>query len=150
MVNKPASIVPLDKSEMSLKSLSDHATFILVSNILVLGISYKPDVKDVQISPAEIIVDKLKKLETNVLIYDPYFKSTEVFGIQTESNLVEALQKSDALILVTAHKEFHDLDPIFLKSKMRTPIVIDSKCIIEHEASKQAGLVYRGLGRGTI
>ena len=85
-----------------------------------------------------------------MLIYDPYFKSTKVFGLQTESNLVEALQKTDALILVTAHKEFHDLDPTFLKSKMKTPIVVDSKCIIDQQASKNVGLVYRGLGRVNI
>jgi nucleotide sugar dehydrogenase len=120
------------------------------SNVLVLGISYKPDVKDIQISPAEVIIEKLKNLKTNVLIYDPYFKSTNVFNLQTESNLIEALQKSDALILVTAHKEFHNLDPIFLKSKMKNAIVIDSKCIINQQSAKNAGLVYRGLGRGKI
>jgi nucleotide sugar dehydrogenase len=120
------------------------------SNILILGISYKPDVKDTQITPAEIIIEKLKKLKSNVLIYDPYFKCTNIFNLKTESNLIEALQKSDALILVTAHKEFHDLDPIFLKSKMKNPIIIDSKCIIDQQAAKNAGLVYRGLGRGKI
>jgi UDP-N-acetyl-D-mannosaminuronate dehydrogenase len=120
------------------------------SNILILGITYKPDVKDIQITPAEIIIEKLKKLKSNVLIYDPYFKSTNVFNLQTESNLIEALHKSDALILVTAHKEFHDLDPIFLKSKMKNPIIIDSKCIINQQAAKNAGLIYRGLGRGKI
>ena len=120
------------------------------SNILVLGISYKPDVKDIQISPAEHIIKELKNLKTNVLIYDPYFKSTSIFDLQTESNLIEALEKSDALILVTAHKEFHNLDPIFLKSKMKNAIVIDSKCIIDQQSAKNAGLVYRGLGRGKI
>jgi nucleotide sugar dehydrogenase len=120
------------------------------SNVLILGISYKPDVKDIQITPAEVIIEELKNLKTNVLIYDPYFKSTNVFDIQTESNLIEALQKSDALILVTAHKEFHNLDPIFLKSKMKSAIVIDSKCIINQQSAKNAGLVYRGLGRGKI
>jgi len=123
---------------------------VMNSNILVLGISYKPDVKDIQITPAEIIIEKLKKLQTNVLIYDPYFKSTEIFGLQTESDLMEALQKADALILVTAHKEFHNLDPIFLKSNMKTPILIDSKCIIDQQAAKNAGFIYRGLGRGKI
>ena len=120
------------------------------SNVLVLGISYKPDVKDLQITPAEIIIKKLYDLESNVLIYDPYFKSSKVFGVHTESTLVEALEKSDALILVTAHKEFHDLDPSFLKSKMKTPIVIDSKCILDQYVAKKSGLIYRGLGRGKI
>ena len=120
------------------------------SNTLVLGISYKPDVKDIQITPAEVIIQKLKNLKTNILIYDPYFESTNVFGLQTESSLIEALQKSDALIIVTAHKEFHNLDPIFLKSKMKNAIVIDSKCIINQQSAKNAGLIYRGLGRGKI
>ena len=120
------------------------------SNVLILGISYKPDVKDVQITPAETIIEKLKNLKTNILIYDPYFKSTNIFDLQTESNLIEALQKADALIIVTAHKEFHNLDPIFLKSKMKNAIVIDSKCIINQQAAKDSGLIYRGLGRGKI
>jgi len=120
------------------------------SNVLILGISYKPDVKDIQITPAEVIIKKLKNLKANIFIYDPYFKSTNVFDLQTESNLIEALEKSDALILVTAHKEFHNLDPIFLKSKMKNAIVIDSKCIINQQAAKNSGLVYRGLGRGKI
>ena len=132
-----------DAFSESEKSLSN-------SNVLVLGISYKPDVKDLQITPAQTIIEKLKKLQSNVLIYDPYFKSAEVFDLKTESTLVGALEKSDALIVVTAHKEFHDLDPVFLKSKMKTPIVIDSKCIIDQQASKNAGLIYRGLGRGKI
>ena len=123
---------------------------IINSNILVLGISYKPDVKDIQITPAEIIIEKLKDLQTNILIYDPYFKSTEIFGLNTESTLIEALKKADALILVTPHKEFHNLDPIFLKSNMKTPILIDSKCIIDQQASKNIGFIYRGLGRGKI
>jgi nucleotide sugar dehydrogenase len=120
------------------------------SNILILGISYKPDVKDVQISPAEIIIEKLKNLKSNVLIYDPYFKSTNIFNLQTESNLISALEKADALILVTAHKEFHNIDPIFLKSKMKNGIVIDSKCVINQQDAKNSGLVYRGIGRGKI
>jgi len=120
------------------------------ANVLILGISYKPDVKDIQITPAEVIIKKLKFLKINVLIYDPYFKSTSVFNLQTESNLIEALQKADALIIVTAHKEFHNLDPIFLKSKMKSPIVIDSKCIINYKTVKNSGLIYRGLGRGKI
>ena len=141
----PEHIINLlrDAFAESNKSLED-------SNVLVLGISYKPDVKDIQITPAEVIIEKLKNLKTNVLIYDPYFKSTNIFDLDTESNLIEALEKSDALIIVTAHKEFHNIDPIFLKSKMKNAIVVDSKCIINQQSAKNAGLVYRGLGRGKI
>ena len=34
------------------------------SKILILGISYKPNVKDIQLSPAKIIVEELQKLRS--------------------------------------------------------------------------------------
>jgi len=117
---------------------------------LILGVSYKPDVKDIQITPAEPIIEKLKMLKCKVKIYDPYFKSTNIFGINTEHNLMDALTNTDAVIIVTAHKEFHDLDPIFLKTNMRTPILVDSRGIVDQYAAKKAGLIFRGLGRGKI
>ncbi|MBI3254877.1 MAG: nucleotide sugar dehydrogenase, partial [Nitrosarchaeum sp.] len=123
---------------------------IIDSEILILGVSYKPDVKDIQITPAEPIIEKLKMLKCKVKIYDPYFKSTNIFGINTEHNLMDALTNTDAVVIVTAHKEFHDLDPIFLKANMRTPILVDSRGIVDQYAAKKAGLIFRGLGRGKI
>lgn len=119
------------------------------SVILCLGVSYKPDIKDIQLSPAEQIINKLKKLGADVRIYDPYFKNTKVFNIKTESNLVDALKGSDGIILVTAHKEFHDLEPSFLVSNMKTPIMVDTRGIIQPHDAKKVGLIFRGLGRGS-
>ena len=141
----PEHVIDLlqDAFDESKKSLSD-------STILILGISYKPNVKDIQIAPSEIIIKKLQALKTNILIYDPYFKSENVFGLKVESNLLDILPNVDAIIIVTPHKEFHDLEPSFLKSKMRTPIVIDSTCLLDKFATREAGLVYKGIGRGKI
>ena len=132
-----------DAFNESNKSLSN-------STVLILGVSYKPNVKDIQISPSEIIVKKLQEMKTNILIYDPYFKEEDVFGLKVESNLIELLPNVDAIIIATSHNEFRDLEPSFLKSKMRTPIVIDSTRILDQLASKKVGLVYRGIGRGKI
>ena len=119
------------------------------SVILCLGVSYKPDIKDIQLSPAEQIINKLKELGANVRIYDPYFKNIQVFDVKTESNLVDALKGSDGVILVTAHKEFHNLEPSFLVSNLKTPIMVDTRGIIEPHDAKKAGLIFRGLGRGS-
>ena len=121
---------------------------IIDSEILILGVSYKPDVKDIQLTPAEPIIEKLKMLKCKIKIYDPYFKSTDVFGIKTEHNLVDALSNTDAVIIVTAHREFHDLDPTFLKTRMKIPILVDSRGVVDQHAAKKAGLIFRGLGRG--
>ena len=120
------------------------------STILVLGLSYKPDVKDIQISPVEEIVNILKEKGANILTYDPYFKDLEIFGIKTLDDYVQNLENSDGLIIATAHKEFHNIDPMFLKNKMKHPVVIDSKNIIDQQLAKKAGLIYRGIGRGKL
>ena len=117
------------------------------SNILILGISYKPDVKDVQLSPAEIIINKLKDLGARVRIYDPYYKNIEVFGINVESNMKDAIPKADASIIITAHKEFQEINPQIF-TKMNTPILIDSRGVIDTSSIKDTNLVFRGIGRG--
>jgi UDP-N-acetyl-D-mannosaminuronate dehydrogenase len=120
------------------------------SKILILGISYKPNVKDIQLSPAEIIISELKKLGVDIKIFDPYYKSTIVYGIKTANDLEEVISSVDATIIVTAHEEFKDIKPEYFSSKMRSPILIDTRGIMDINAVKKVGLVFRGLGRGKI
>jgi len=118
------------------------------SQITILGVSYKPDVKDVQITPAEPVIKKLQEEGAQIRIYDPYFKSTNVFEIKTADNFIDAISGADAVVLITAHKEFHDLEPSIFTAKMKSPIVIDTRGIINTHSAKKAGVIYRGIGRG--
>ena len=113
---------------------------------MILGVSYKPDVKDIQLSPAEIIINKLKALGAKIKIYDPYYKNNQIFGIDVEHNIQDILSDVDASIIVTAHKEFQEINPKIF-TKMKTPILIDSRGIIDISSANNAGLVFRGLGR---
>jgi nucleotide sugar dehydrogenase len=118
------------------------------SEILILGISYKPDVKDIQLTPAEHIIKKLKNLGANVHIYDPYFSSTEKYDIKISESLSrELLEKMDGAIIVTAHKEFKKFE-ISNFCKMKTPILIDTRGIIDPTNARKLNLIFRGLGRG--
>ena len=63
------------------------------SHILILGVSYKPNVKDIQLTPAEEIIKKLQNNNVIVHIYDPYFTSTEVFGITIEKSIEDIISK---------------------------------------------------------
>ena len=116
------------------------------STLLILGVSYKPDVKDIQLSPAEIIINKLKALGAKIKIYDPYYKDNRVFGIDAEHNIQDILSDVDASIIITAHKEFSEINPKIF-TKMKNPILIDTSGIIDISSANNAGLVFRGLGR---
>ena len=117
------------------------------SEILILGVSYKPNVKDIQLSPAEHIIKKFQNLGANVYIYDPNFSSGEVFGIKVEENLDAILSKMDAAVIVTGHDDFKKIE-ISSFAKMKTSILIDTRGIIEPQSVKQYNIIFRGLGRG--
>ena len=130
----------LDGFKKCKKSIKD-------STVLILGISYKPDVKDIQLSPAKIIINKLMALGARIKIYDPYYKDSQMFGINVEQNIENVLPKVDASIIITAHKEFQEINPKIF-TKMKTPILIDSRGVVDTSSANDVGLVFRGLGRG--
>ena len=133
--------------ELTLDAFKECKKSIQNTDILILGISYKPNVKDIQLTPAEEIIKKLQNLGTNIHIYDPYFTSTKVFGITVENNIEDIISKVDAAIIVTAHDEFKKLDSS-LFNQMKHSILIDTRGIIEPLEAKQNKIIFRGLGRG--
>jgi len=134
--------------ELVLDAFKESGKSLDGSEILLLGISYKPDVKDIQLTPAEHIIKKLKNLGANIHIYDPYFSSSTQYGIDiSESLSEELLQKMDGAIIVTAHKEFSKFE-ISNFCKMKTPILIDTRGIVDPNDAHKSKLIFRGLGRG--
>lgn len=144
-INDGMTLHVIDLASEALKSVGKD---LQGSTVLILGVSYKPNVKDIQISPAEPIISKLLEQNVKIKIYDPYFKSTSVFNIQTESNLEDAVPNVDAVILITSHDEFRNIDPAFLGSKSKSLIVVDTRGIMDIHAARKAGLIIRGIGRG--
>jgi nucleotide sugar dehydrogenase len=140
--------MPAHVIDLTIDAFKESGKPLNNSEILILGISYKPDVKDIQLTPAEDIIKKLKALGANVHIYDPYFSSTKIFDIDVSESLSnELLEKMDAAIIVTAHEEFKK-SSISNFNKMKTPILIDTRGIIEPVDAKDSMLIFRGLGRG--
>jgi len=117
------------------------------SEILILGLSYKPNVKDIQLSPAKYIIEKFQKLGVNVHVYDPFFLSSEVFGLKVEENLENTLSQMDGAIIVTGHDDFKKI-PLSSFTKMKSKILIDCRGIIDPISVKNEKIIFRGLGRG--
>ncbi len=137
----PAYVVDLLKD-----ALREAGKEIESSMVLVLGVSYKPDVMDMRVSPAESVILEARRAGAMIKIYDPYFKGVMAYGIRTESSLNEAISGTDAAVIVTAHAEFQDID-LGHFAKMRTPVLVDARGIVDIHLAEEAGLVFRGLGR---
>ncbi len=139
--------MPQHVIELTLDAFKELNKPIQNSDVLILGISYKPDVKDIQLTPAEHIIKKLQELGANVHIYDPYFSSNHVFDITVEENLDNIIRNVDAAIIVTGHTEFKKI-PTSIFNKMKSPILIDTRGIIDPVDAKLDRLFFRGLGLG--
>ncbi len=107
----------------------------------VLGISYKANVADLRESPSLKIIKHLKRHGANVITFDPY-----VLESSSEKTLEKFLQKADAIILATNHREFERLDPqIFEKYKVKA--IVDGKNCLDPVAIRKLKIVYKGIGR---
>jgi len=135
--------------ELTSDAFKEYNKSLENSHILILGVSYKPNVKDIQLSPAKYIIEKFQNLGVNVYIYDPFFSSTKVFGIKVEDNLESILPKMDGVVIVTGHEEFKKI-AISLFTKMKSPILIDTRGIIDPILAKKEKIIFRGLGRGVF
>jgi len=135
--------------ELTINAFKECGKSLENSEILILGVSYKPNVKDIQLSPAENIIKKFQDLGAKVHVYDPFFSSTKVFGLKVEDNLEKILPKMDATVIVTGHDDFKKI-VISSFAKMRSPILIDTRGIIDPISAKKEKLIFRGLGRGDL
>lgn len=140
--------MPQHVVDLTLNAFNECNLPIENSNILILGISYKPDVKDIQLTPAEEIIKKFQRKGAKVHLYDPYFSSMDVFGLKVNPDIEQIISDVDACVIVTGHNEFKKI-PITTFKKMKNPILIDTRGIIKPIDAKNNALVFRGLGRGT-
>jgi len=75
------------------------------SRVLVLGVSYKPDVNDARESPAIEIIEELTRRAAVVAYHDPHVPVLEVGGRALTSTPLtdDALAAADCVVIVTDH-----------------------------------------------
>lgn len=105
------------------------------------GIAYKPNVDDDRESPYYEIANLLKKYQAKVISFDPHIKKKS-----TCKSLKTLLKKSDAIILITDHKEFKNIDGKLLKEN-GVKIIIDGKNCLNKNNIKKFNVIYKGIGR---
>jgi nucleotide sugar dehydrogenase len=121
------------------------------AKVAVLGISYRPNVKETRFSPSLDLIGILKKRGARVTSFDPLFNASEMesMGLTSEPTLRRAIEKADCVILTVAHDEFKDMDTIELAARMsKQGLVIDCTGTFDPVSVEKSGLVYRGIGRG--
>ena len=110
-------------------ALNRHKKSVNGSNILFLGVAYKPNINDERESPALEIIDIVIHKGGNVSYHDPYIPSiTTMDGIRLESVPLtqEALREADCVVITTNHKSF---DAEYIKEN--SDMIVDFRNMIK-------------------
>ena len=120
-------------------------------NIGVLGLTYKAGTSTLRRSAALEIIAELTAQGAAVKAFDPKAAPEEVRQ-HTEFRFCrgpyEAVEGADALVIVTDWPEFKKLDFNLIKSSMKTPVIIDTKNMLDDRQLVSGGMTYYGVGRG--
>jgi UDP-N-acetyl-D-glucosamine dehydrogenase len=93
-----------------MEAMNEIGKTIKGSNILVLGVAYKPDIDDVRESPSLDVIGLLRQKGADVKYHDPYipYVHHEYDGWQMDSvkDMLKAVKEADAVVIVTDHKVY--------------------------------------------
>jgi UDP-N-acetyl-D-mannosaminuronic acid dehydrogenase len=103
--------------------------------IAVLGVAYKGNVADVRQSPTLRLADELAETGADARFHDPHVED----GHDPLSSLADATGDADAIVIMTDHDDYRNLDPDRIAERMRTPVVVDAKAMIDREAWTETG-----------
>lgn len=94
-------------------ALNDDRKAINGSQILILGVAYKPNVGDVRESPALDIIHLLQERGAHIDYHDPYVSEVLLEGELLESVELEdkVLEEADCVIVVTDH-DYYDWERV--------------------------------------
>ncbi len=134
------------QSEHVVQRLEDELGGLLGKRVLVLGLAFRPQVKEPAFSPAFLVREALVKRDAEIFLHDHHFTAAEINDHGFRTGELDDPAGWDALVLVTGHRRYRDLD---FKSLAATglKVVVDGRNLWNPDMIREAGLVYIGIGR---
>ncbi|MEU7717590.1 nucleotide sugar dehydrogenase [Streptomyces tibetensis] len=99
--------------------LNEHGKSARGARVLLLGVTYKPDLADLEGTPAREIALRLRELGATVSYHDPYVPAWSVHDhpVPRADSLYEAAADADLTILLQQHRTY-DLQGLSVKAQL--------------------------------
>ena len=121
--------------------------------IAVLGLAFKPDTDDMREAASILVTEELIKQGAQVVAYDPVAmdnaKSMLSPLVCYAKTFEEAVENSDAALILTEWKEIKNADPLLFK-KMKRQLVIDGRNCYTLTEMKNNKIEYHSIGRPSV
>ena len=128
-----------------LQRLSEELDGLAGKHVHILGLSFRPQVKEASYSPAYGLQAALVGMRARSTIEDPMYSNHELVKMGFAPARV-GQNRMDAVILNTAHPEFAQPD-FATWSACGVKAVLDGRGTWSRESVEAAGLAYIGVGR---
>ncbi|MFC6955388.1 nucleotide sugar dehydrogenase [Halorubellus litoreus] len=139
--------MPAHVAEKARKAMNDARTVPAETDLLVMGVAYKPNVGDIRTSKVKPIVEDLAEYGVSMTVHDPYAADDEIrdeFGVDVVSD--PDLEAYDGVLFGVGHDEFHSIEAADLVSALNgSGFVVDVPGVVDEDAAHTADLTYRKL-----
>ena len=120
--------------------------------VAIWGASFKEETASIYNSPIHKMIRALVAQGVTISLFDPAampaVKSAYPFEpIDYCEDKYQTLEDADALIILTAWKEFFSPDYTLIKEKMAHPFILDGRNIFDPHYMQNLGFIYKGIGR---
>lgn len=119
--------------------------------VAVWGLSFKPKTDDLREAPAVTIIESLLAAGIEVSAFDPVAMdgAKAMFGtrVQFAPGAYEALEGSQACVVVTEWNEFRHPDFERMRRLLKQPVLFDGRNLWDPERIAAFGFEYHGIGR---
>ncbi len=153
IVNSVVETNSYQKQRMIKKVLNSLDKNLSGKVIAVLGLTFKAETDDMRDAPSLTILPSLIKNGAKIKAHDPegIEQAQKLLPdvIDYFSDIYEAVDDADAVILMTEWNQYRGLDLNLLKSKLKGRAFIDLRNVYEPEEMKKKGFEYYCIGRGT-
>ncbi len=113
--------------------------------ILVLGASYRENVKELAFSTAAPIIRELNRGGAHALVHDPLFEPGELKSLGAEVIDLGEDTRVDAVIVQAFHSQYSDLD---WKRFQGLKVVFDGRGAVDPQRIREIGATYMAVGAG--
>lgn len=109
LASKLTSFMPTYIVSRLEEALKSHHKSLAKSRILIIGVTYKRDIRDLRKSPALEMINILQKRNIKVSYYDPIIAYLKINRINLKSIRLNAanLSKFDCVVIVTDHSKIN-------------------------------------------
>jgi UDP-N-acetyl-D-mannosaminuronate dehydrogenase len=121
------------------------------ANVSILGVSNRPDVREINQPFIKQLVVTLTKNGARVHVYDPLFSQKQLMELDYPAGktLRKSVEGADCLIFTVGHDRFKRLNLTRIKFFVRKPAaIVDLASAFDSNEAKKEGFTYRGLGKG--